>query len=78
MMNSDMTYCIKFDCNLPQYLKLHTDVLSNRYGLPAQFYKGVGHVGSFNDGFSGRGKEVSYEQAKTIFAHIKEHGFNEE
>lgn len=77
-MNSDMTYWIKFNCNLTQYSKLHTDVLTTRCGLPAQFYNGVGHVGSFNDGFSGREKEVSYEQAKTIIAHIKERGFNEE
>jgi hypothetical protein len=53
-------------------------VLSNRYGLPVQFYRGVGRVGSFDDGFSGREKEVNYEQVKAIIAHIKEHGFNEE
>jgi hypothetical protein len=75
---SGMTYWIKFDCNLPQYLKLNTDVLRNRHGLPTQFHRGVGKVGSFDEGFSGRKKEISYEQAKAIFAHIKEHGFNEE
>lgn len=77
-MNSAMTYWIKFDCNLPQYLKLHTDVLHNRYGLPVQFHMGVGKIGNLDDRFRGREKEVSYEQAKAIIAHIKEHGFNEE
>lgn len=70
------TYWIKFPCNLLQYEALHLKGLTLEYGLPTKYHNKFCKIGNVHNKFENREKDVTYEQAKAIVAHIKEFGLN--